>query len=66
LLVLPPVGVIVYDFNGPDMQPQLLLVREKTGCWNLPAGVPSRWVQLLLLRFSPLEQAHALPAYMNG
>lgn len=65
MLVLLPEGVIVYDFNGPDMQPQLLLVREKTGCWNLPAGVPSRWVQLLL-RLFPLEQTHTLPAYMNG
>jgi hypothetical protein len=41
-------GVVVYDFDGPDMQPQLLVVREKTGAWNLPAGVPLRWVEQLL------------------
>lgn len=31
-------GVVVYDFEGPQQEPRVLLVREKTGTWNLPAG----------------------------
>lgn len=40
LLMVSSSGVVVYDFVGPpgQQEPRVLLVREKKGLWNIPAG----------------------------
>ena len=35
-------GVVVYDFEGPEQTPRVLLIREKKGLWNMPAGEGQR------------------------